>query len=605
MLFSCEDFALGDKFLQKPPSKDVTIDTIFSNAEYARRILWNSYTVIPFGHPIANTYLSCMRKGNTDGLTDLAHTYVNDSGERLVYYPGKYSPECENYWRPDGIHVTKYRFLNFEAWTGIRHSWILVENVDKVPDMDQSEKNRLKAEAKILVAIQYAEMFRHYGGLPIVDHSLGVDDTGFPKRSTVQETVDFIVRLLDEAIACEDLPWAIGTGELANWAGRVTKASAMALKVRVLLFAASPLFNDTEPYYPGKASEELLTWFGGKDETRWRKAADAAEEFFKMMDQKGFYRLIQKEDVRENTYCNAFREGYYSRGSTETLISSHRGYYRMDDDILIKQAIRWGGPAPTKEYFDMFPMADGSDFDWNNNVHAKNPFVNRDPRLAETIFLDGINDYQGGKIELFEEDPEDKVNYPKSKHFGVVPMDKSSLEYGMATYKWGLDRNAAYGARKCHWPIIRLPEIYLSYAEAMNELNETNNANSLGKTAYDYVNMVRNRVGLRDLPKGLDKDSFREAVMRERACEFGFEQVRFFDLIRWKREDIFTKRLHGLRVYKHKDTKEYKFKVYEMSGNDERAWQKSGGFSPKIYLSAFPPDEVNKGYGLVQNPGWE
>ena len=105
------------------------------------------------------------------------------------------------------------------------------------------------------------------------------------------------------------------------------------------------------------------------------------------------------------------------------------------------------------------------------------------------------------------------------------------------------------------------------------------------------------------LKKGLGQKEFREALLRERACEFGYEEVRFFDLIRWKLYNVFEKQLHGLHVYKHKDTGEYKFVPYELT-KYPRVWWTSG-FEPRWCLSAFPSVEINKGYGLVQNPGWE
>ena len=119
--------------------------------------------------------------------------------------------------------------------------------------MSDDEKSRLKAEAKIIIAIQYAEMLRHYGALPIVDRAIDPEDTNLPKRATLQETVDFIVRLLDEAKDCPQLPWAIREDESDNWSGRLTRAAAMGLKLRVLLFVASPLFNSDAPYYDGEA----------------------------------------------------------------------------------------------------------------------------------------------------------------------------------------------------------------------------------------------------------------------------------------------------------------------------------------------------------------
>ena len=248
----------------------------------------------------------------------------------------------------------------------------------------------------------------------------------------------------------------------------------------------------------------------------------------------------------------------------------------------------------------MFPMADGTEFSWDNEEQAKNPFTNRDPRLYETIYIDG-DDFKGKPIQLFQENPADKVNYPKGANFGVYPIDASSINTGLTSFKFGFDRDGGeFKGRVIQWPHLRLAEIYLSYAEALNELGRAKVKDELGMDAFDYVDVVRNRVELGDLDKNMEKEDFRELILRERACEFVWEEVRFFDLIRWKREDIFSKRLHGLKVFKHKTTKEYAFSEFLLP---ERAWQKE--FSPKNYLSAFPSDEINKGYGLVQNPGWE
>ena len=597
-LSSCEDFALGDKFLQKPPSNDITIDTIFSTAEMARRVLWNSYDYLPYGYSTGN-FFTAMKKGNIEGLTDLNQGYCNDSGELQIYYPGKYTADVENSNRSGTIsmnNISKFRFKEFGSWSGIRHAWLFYENVDRVPDMSAEEKSRMKAEAKILVAIFYANMFRHYGGLPLIDHSLRADELNFPARATVQETVDFIVNLLDDAAACPDLPWVLPEGEQDNWYGRVTKASAMGLKVRVLLFAASPLFNDTKPYYPGEASDKHLTWYGDCQDSRWQAVVDAALAFFKTMKSQGYYRLVEKGDTQKGTSRAAFRDAYYKRGTTETLIASFRDIRTANQNSLLVQSIRWGGFGPTKECFDMFPMADGTEFSWDNEEQAKNPFANRDPRLYETIYIDG-DDFKGKPIQLFQENPADKVNYPKGANFGVYPIDASSINTGLTSFKFGFDRDGGeFKGRVIQWPHLRLAEIYLSYAEALNELGRAKVKDELGMDAFDYVDVVRNRVELGDLDKNIGKEDFRELILRE----FVWEEVRFFDLIRWKREDIFSKRLHGLKVFRHKTTKEYAFSEFLLP---ERAWQKE--FSPKNYLSAFPSDEINKGYGLIQNPGWE
>lgn len=590
MAMSCEDFAVGEKLLQKPPSSDVTADTVFSSAEYTRSFLYLTYGTLPYGIPTGYTSRTGMHINILEGLTDLNQSCVGYGGVEALYYNGLYNAGSEDAAASKDYGATKYRFTVRPGWVGVRYSWIIIENIDRVPDMTEAEKNRLKAEAKIIIAIQYAEMLRHFGALPIVDHAINPSETDLPARATLQENIDFIVRLLDEAAACKDLPWMIPAAESDNWSGRLTRAAALGLKVRVLLFAASPLFNSDAPYYPGEASDKLMTWFGGYKEERWRDAVNACEEFIKAMAEGGCD-LVQNSD----NYRLAFRDAYYTRGTTEMLISCRLFALTTSSSFLLQSA-RWGGWCPTKEYFDMFPMADGSDFDWDNPEHRKNPFINRDPRLCETILLDG-DKFGSGVADIRKEKADDKTNYPKGANWGKNNLDSHSLDTGLPVRKFVLDRQGEFSKRLMQWPILRIAEIYLSYAEALNEANHGPNP-----TAYEYVNKVRRRVGLGDLKTGMNQTEFREAVLRERACEFGFEEVRFFDLIRWKREADFTKHLHGINIYRHKTTKEYLFEFPQLK---ERAWQKSGGFSAKWYLSAFPPSEVNKGYGLVQNPGWE
>ena len=604
--FSCEDLAFGDKFLQKPPSTDVTIDTIFSTAEYARRVLWYCYQYLPYGLETYG-YWTTMYLGNLEGLTDLNCDNVGYSSVQTIYYNGNYNAGAEN--RPRVNNATTKMWFNDEdthMWNAIRNAWLIVDNVDRVPNMDTSEKERLKAEAKMIVAVYYTHMLRHYGALPIVDHALTSTDD-MPARATLQKTVDFIVGLLNEAIACPDFPWRISEAEMGQWDGRMCKAGAYGLKARLMLFVASPLFNDDQPYASGEASEKLMTWFGDYNHERWKDAIDACQAFFDAVDDNGYFALVKKGETTEGDggYRYAFRKAYFDRGTTETLISVHRGIYTAgyasttQGALLLWNAIRWGGYCPTKEYFDMFQMADGSEFSWENPEHAINPFRNRDPRLYETFMIDG-DIYQGTIAQLTEERPSDPVNYPKGIHWQVDPMNKLSLFTGLACRKWGLDRGTEYKNRVIQWPHLRIAELYLTYAEALNEYYR-------GPTdlAYHYVNEVRYRVGLKGLEPSLNQKQFREAIFRERACEFGFEEVRFFDLIRWKMKEKFTTPLHGLHVYKNKNDQTYIFEPFSLADTErKRAWW-NGGFSPIWYLSAFPSDEVNKGYGLIQNPGWE
>ncbi len=598
MVVSCEDLAFGDKFLQKPPSSDVTIDTIFSTAEYAKRILWRSYQYLPYGMETASQ-LTQMHLAVLEGLTDLNYDNIGYSGLTNVYYPGNYNASIED--PPlSKERSTKCRFNNSESgmWGAIRHAWLFYENVDRVPDMGEAEKSRLKAEAKMVVAVYYSHLLRHFGALPLVDHAIDPEDTDLPARATLQETVDFIVGLLNDAINCADFPWRISEAEIANWDGRMSKAGAMALKARVLLFVASPLFNADTPYCQGEASDQHMTWFGNYDKGRWKAAADACRDFFTVMNSNGFYKLVQAGDNGTKDVREAFTSAYYDRGTTENLISVRRGIYTAGKNAQLSQSIRWGAYCPTKEYFDMFQMADGTDFDWNNPEHAKNPFINRDPRLFETFILDGDR-YNGRVAYLSKKMDSDPVNYPQGSDWGIGgSTHELSLATGLCCRKFGLDRNSAWSNRPIQWSFLRLAEIYLSYAEALNEYN-----NGPTPEAYDAVNAVRARVNLPGLPAGMSQEAFRKALLRERACEFGYEEVRFFDLIRWKLYSEFEKPLHGLNVYRHKDTGEYILEPFALT-RYTRVWWTSG-FEPKWCLSAFPSKEINKGYGLVQNPGWD
>ena len=600
-MISCEDLAFGDKFLQKPPSTDVTIDTVFSTAEYARRVLWYTYQYLPYGLETTG-YWTTMYLSNIEALTDLCQSSIYYSGANTVYYTGDYNASKENAPRVLKTSATKLRFNDSEThmWAAIRHAWLVVENIDRVPDMDQEEKERLKAEAKTIVAIYYIHMLRHYGALPIVDKVIAPDDADFPARATLDETVKFILRILQEAIDCPHFPWNISPSDLANWDGRITKAGAMGLKARLLLFVASPLFNNEEPYYPGEASDNKMTWYGDYQHERWGDAVKACEDFFRALDENQFYKLVEKEDVTPSEYRYAFRAAYFDRGTTETLIPVHRNIYKANNNPLPNQAIRWGAYNPTKEYFDMFQTADGDDFDWNNEEHRRNPFINRDPRLSETFILDG-DIFQGRTAGVTDENPADKTNYPKGRDWGVGQVTVKSLLTGISCRKWGLDRAGEYNNHVIQWPHLRIAELYLSYAEALNEYHKAPN-----DLAYFYVNKVRERVGMKELKRGLNREQFRAAVLRERACEFGFEEVRYFDLIRWRMDEKFSTPLHGLHVYKNKNDQSYICEEFPLLGTEgSRYWWEPGNYSRKWYLSAFPQNEVNKGYGLVQNPGWE
>jgi hypothetical protein len=583
--YGCEDIKLGDNFLEKAPGVDITKDTIFSNITDAQNFLWGGYRTLPYGISTGMGYkYACMDDDVLECLTDLNQSYTGWTGSG-IYYNGAYSASWEDW------HYTKYGYTDYQAWAGMRICYLFIENIDKVPNVDPAYRKQLIAEARMIIATNYTDLYRNYGGVFWMNHAYTTNEniSAFP-RLTAQATCDSIVAMIDKAVP--DLPWVIA--DLETWDGRFTKASALGLKARVLLFNASPLFNSTEPYLAGKASDQKLTWHGGYDNTLWKKAADAAHELIADVESSGDYKLYHKDG---NTFRQDFQGAYYLRGNGEILISTRYTYKSdasptgytfyaasgpADQDY---GSSGWGSGNVTDDYVEMFPMANGLPI--NNPASGYDPakpYANRDPRLYETVMTNG-DAFRGRTLELYMGGRE----RPSAGNLAAAT--------GASVRKFILDADPATSLSSVvQWPYLRLPEIYLSYAEACNEFEGAPSAE-----AYRCVNIVRKRVGLGDLATGLTKEQFREAVITERALEFGWEGVRWYDLIRWKREGDFTKTLHGVNIVRSSTTP-YTF-TYTKFDIPARFWKTS--WSPKWYLSAFPLSEVNKNYGLIQNPGWE
>lgn len=644
---SCvDDIKFGSAFLEKAPGGDVTSDTVFSNPEYTRQFLTTLYSMQYYGLPFRNTSSdaypcesSNQYVGKPDALTDCyVFTYLS-GGIVNSYYHGTHT---SNY----GIRSDKWSYLKNRVWEAVRYSYLLIENIDRVPGMEESEKVSIIAQAKCIIAARYFDTFRHYGGLPILDRSFSGTDASYDlPRATVEETVNFMIRLLDEAK--ENLPWTVDNPQTNL--GRWTRAAAMALKCRILQFAASPLFNDDVAYAGGASEAEAqhLVWYGGYKPELWTQCLQACEEFFNELNAKGGYSLVQAKGTRPEDYRLAYRTAYANMDSPEVIFSTRQftydafksSYYNwhswgdpLGSDVNTRSSIR-RGYSPTQEYVEMFPWADGTPFDWDKTAAEGrldemfmtgspdggedgkgNIVLTRDPRLYEEAVVNGqptsldwtTGNMSGRSFEAWvggfdaQQEPDNQTG---SFSTGYAPMK----------FLMGPDMLRRY----THWPSIRLSDLHLIYAEALCQNNRLSDA-------IAQVDIVRARVGMKGLAecnpdKNLtgDKDALLEEILRERACELGMEDTRFFDLIRYKRADIFEKQLHGLRItrtgefagegwFNGDNTQpfptHFEYKKYELS-NPVRYWW-TNGFDAKWYLSPFPLTEVNKGYGLVQNPGW-
>lgn len=573
---SCSEISFGDNFLgNQPESSGATTEEMFSEKKNAEAVLAKAYTALPYGLP---SNAGKLGDNVLEALTDLCQSFRDNisDGPMKYYYNGALSAN-----NVPNFNVA-YRFGGRSDWTTIRYAWLFIENVAAVPDMTPAEKAQRIAEAKVLIALSYFEMLRYVGGVSWLDHAVDVNETMEFPRLTFAQTVENILALLQQAIDEPNLPWK--QDEIND--GRMTKAAAMALKFKLLHWAASPTFNSNTKWHP-KADE--YTCYGNEDPQRWARAAAAGKEFFdECTRQAGSYELIQPTEETHRARRLAYRRSYYNRGGSEILISIRKG-----NDAGSVHGGYFGQryyTGPTLNYVDMFPWEDGSDFpaDFDWSAPSKQPFFiydeendemipTRDPRLYENVACPGETYFDGTTAPVY-------LNHGAYKDGSGFLIMKYILQEGS-------DRNSA-----AHWAHTRLPEIMLGYAEVLNEVNGKPNDEAL-----KLVNDIRARVGLSELPKNMSKQAFLEAVLRERALELGFEEVRWFDLVRRDRQQDFTKQLYGLRSRGNDVLHPTSFTFEKVELND-RYWKTD--WDTKWYLAPIPQDEINKQYGMTQNPGW-
>ena len=378
-LGSCTDsIKFGDSFLEKAPGGTVTADTVFNNAEYTRNFLAGIYAMQYYNLPTNSTNAApqCQNywKGMPDALGDDFHLLFNNTIVFGKYYNGSLTSTIDG-----NKNGNIYPYTNEFIWENVRHCWIVIEKIDNVPGMTDAEKARIKDEARCLMAYAYFIAFRFYGGLPIVRNSYSGTESSYDlPRCSVERTVNFMLELLNTVIANNALPWAYEGSEAAAETGHWTKAGAMALKCKVLAFAASPLFNDAQPYYQGKYTIEADTcaWYGGSKPELWQQLKTACADFFAQMNANGHYHLVQPLGTTQEDYRYAYRSGYILESSPEILHSIRRSKNAHGNDYGWYN-LGWGGKAdgsggndrfaycPTQEYVEMFPWADGTPFDWD------------------------------------------------------------------------------------------------------------------------------------------------------------------------------------------------------------------------------------------------
>lgn len=411
-----------------------------------------------------------------------------------------------------------------------------------------------RAEAHFLRAYFNFELLKRYGPIPIIKSTLDINkDYSDTPRPTMKEVVEFIVKDCDMAADSLELtPWR----NMNDAFGRATKGAALALKSRLLLYAASPLYVDF-----GDIDEANKP----SDATLWKAAADAAKAVIDLNQYKlaPAYDDLFKNDFQNKEYIFVRRYPSNSDFEKSNFPVSYGGK---------------GGTNPSQNLIDDYEMLDGTAFDWNDPVKAAHPFENRDERLLATVLMNGVL-FKGKRI----------ATYPGGADAMPNPNATKTGYYLRKFLNENVNIQTGGGSDGHVVPLFRLAEIYLNYAEALNEYDPTNPDIAV------YLNKIRERVSLPDVPSGLTQEQMRTLIHHERRVELAFEEHRFWDVRRWKvASSTLGAPVKGVKITQD-DAGNFTYSPVQV---EQRVFQ------PKMYWYPIPQSEVLKLHHWEQNKGW-
>ena len=589
-------------FLEKPDTTGtVDLDAIYSSKKNAEAALMSCYGNI-------------LNQGWPGGM-GLGHcTYGAISGEvgRGYNWHGSYNICAAGLSvnGTDGSDAGADHYGN--NWRAIRQCFIVKENIDRVPDMDESTKSTIKAEVTALIAYRYMGMFYRWGGVPIVTKSFMSDDDLSIKRASLQEVVDYICELCDEAYEYLPERW-----DAAN-TGRMDRGAVLAIKARTLIFAARPLFNSSTPYLDNGELNSLIC-FGNADTERWKDAIDANEAVLKWAAENGVVLINTGGAGTGKPNPNAF-DDYATATSVpsnaEIILAYKDNYNNPSGSHSLFNFINCSPYWQTNRYdtdcsgiltnhLENYYAADGSELSWPK-VGDATPRNGADYRSnIDKIEARALADIKFGGY--------DSKNNPGDYYWSNAGWGRGG--YAADKGKGDVFPNAINGERGCGertkfyykagsriWfepPLFRLAETYLYLAEAYNEYGNSSKA-------LENLNKVHNRAGLPAIEE-TDQNKLRQIIQREDAIEFFQENHKYYNSKHWKRSDIDKGICGG----------EMRMLQFNIQNTDEATWPYEASYietywdaiaytaywNPSMFLEPIPQSEVNKGI-TTQNPGY-
>jgi hypothetical protein len=628
-----------DSYLDIVPDNVATMEMAFTTRANAEKFMATCYSYVP-------------QHGNVfqPGLSAGDESW--NCSERAFYYQNTTSFAIAK-----GNQNANNPYLNF--WSGgndgnnlfvaIRDCNIFLDNIGNVRDMSASEKSRWIAEVKTLKAFFHYFLMQLYGPIPIIKENIDVaagPDEVKVVREPVDEVVQYIVSLIDEAIGDESME---GSGLPLNIRaqttelGRLTRPAALGLKAKVLVLAASPLFNGN-PDFPNYKNAEGIPFINPTfDPEKWVTARDACKKAIDVAHEAG-HALYEFNDplmnevsdttlleltIRNTITSRDNKELIWGLGnnSTETLqgiVNASLTAYQQGQQIHWTKSMQ----NPTLDVAEQFysnngiPIDEDKTYDYDNRYEVgvapegHEYYIEKDFRTAKLHFNREPRFYadlgfDGGKWFTLEasSDKNSFVVHNKAGEISGMALDNFSItgyfQKKLVNYKLIMTSSTHTGSSITYsFPIIRLADLYLLYAEALNECKESPDAE-----VYQYIQLVRDKAGLdketggllqtwqtysRNPDKPTGKASMREIIRRERLIELALEGQRFYDLRRWRLSmDYLTRPIRGWNVSEKDEAGYYQVKYLYFRK-----------FLPRDYFWPIRTYDLYVNPKLIQSPGW-
>ena len=629
-------FASCTDYLDKTPDSTVNADEAFKNFTNFQGFVEEVYNCIPNKE---SNYWCCSFNWGED---EILNTGLGDSHETAHFDLGDYRywySDPQSFLHSNGLNSTstdKFSHSLEHAWYCIRKCNLGLENLEKMTNCTQEEKNIIKGQLLFFRAWWHEELMEFYGGMPYVDTVLDGSQALTLPRLSFQECATKCAE--DFRAAADLLPnnWdktTIGKKTLGKNDLRITKVCALGYLGKVLLWAASPLNNLGAKVGASKNGDTYRynVEFAAK-------AADALAEAISQVNSGSTpYALAEykysdiynhvAEDGSKSNFSDIFRttgKGWKQPGSTEAILrapyigaNGSNWNFTKNWGIKINEIVQHDAliHQPTANYVNYYGMANGLPLDDpESGFDPTHPFKGRDPRFYHDIIFDGFQyinttigkdhpDYQFKYVQMYT-----GSNLRSSSSQGcrtgyycqkLVPHQANRYD-GM--YNWG-------GALQCDLPYMRLADIYLMYAEAGAAVQGANyKSNKCNLTAVDAINVLRDRVEAGHVADKYvaNQQKFMDEVRRERAVELAFEGFRWNDLQRWL---LLTEYPYNIKTSQEfRRVGNYDFTKKDPRDAEVTGWSEktilTRDFSEKHYLLPLKQSDVYLYPEFGQNPGW-